>query len=119
MYCLLRLASSGKYVKKKPNENVINAQMKDQICLQTCLGSLQMEDIVVFDEALFLALEIRSDPIEVEVIASIVECRCLAVHIAPVCANLSFLIECSPVRAQKSKVLDLKNADEKDQRDEY
>lgn len=81
--------------------------MKDHICLQTCLGSLQMEHVVVLDKARFLALEIRSNSIQVKVITAIVERGRFTVHIAPVGANLSFLIECRSIGAEKSEILNL------------
>lgn len=111
----------GKWEKKK-NANgkchqitalQIEVQKRDQNCVQTCFGSLQMKHVVVLHEARLFALEIWADAIQVEVIAAKGERGRLAVDIAPVGANLSFLIEGGSVGTQESKVLNLQKEERK------
>lgn len=64
-----------------------------------------MEALLILGIARLLALEIRSEPVKVEVVVAIIEI--FAVDVAPVGANLGFLVEGCAVRAQKSEILNL------------
>jgi hypothetical protein len=63
-----------------------------------------MEHVLLLD-VVSLALKVRSDAVEVKVVAAIVESRSLAVDIAPVSADLRLLIERRAVGTQETEVL--------------
>lgn len=62
---------------------------------------------LLFGERGPLALEAGSQPVQVEVIAAVVERGCFTVDIAPIGTDLSFLIESRTIGAKESEVLHL------------
>lgn len=70
--------------------------MEIEISIQTCFGMLKMEAFFILGKARLFALEVRSDPVEIEVVIAII--KIFAVNVAPVGADLGFLIESCAVR---------------------
>lgn len=62
---------------------------------------------LLFGERGPLALEAGSQPVQVEVIAAVVERGCFTVDIAPIGTDLGFLVESRTIGAKESEVLHL------------
>lgn len=59
------------------------------------------------------ALKTRTNAIQIEIVATVIECGLFTIDVTPIGARLRLLIECRTVRAQKAKILYLRNRENK------